>query len=132
MNGQRQKPNDKKRGYPLAIDLAYNDPAGALRTIPVMPKFASYGVALDTAQGYDMGSMLGIFNSDTAVHYIATGPDNTVAAPTGPTDGIPVLPGQMVYVALGDDKYIIADAATVFAYEIDDDTNVAPHTDPNT
>lgn len=127
MNGQREKLNDKVRGYPKAIDLAYNDPAGALRTIPVYPRFNGYGTAIATAQGYDKGSTLGIFNSDSAIHYVATGAA-AMGAPSGPTNGIPVPAGQWIFIHLGDDTHVRADNAAVYAYKIDDDSRVVPHT----
>lgn len=125
MKAKREKILPKS--YAKAIDLAYNDSAGAIKGIPVWPEITSFGVALSSVQTYDTGKTLLLFNNDTSVHYYAMAPLNGTAptAPSGPTSGIPVPAGAMILISLGDNGQIISDSGNLYAYTIDDDSYIS-------
>jgi hypothetical protein len=122
MNGNREKPVGKLRGYGKALDMAYNGSAGGFKHINVFPYINAPGVALGAVKKFDQGKTLALFNSDAALHWYRTYPaTDTPTAPTGMADGVPVPPGQYMLIAMGNDTQIISDSALVFAFTIDDD-----------
>lgn len=56
-----------------------------------------------------------VFNSGASIAYVAFGAQ-TVAAPTGPANGIPVLPNEKLMLNSGPNAWIIASSAAVFGY----------------
>lgn len=120
----REKIALKLKSYAKALDIAYSDAAGALKTVPSGHKLSNGGQALNAAVGFDYGKIVAVFNNSNVVCFVATGPTAGVAAPTGPTNGIPVPAYSWQYVSLGDDCYIISNSANVFAFTVDDDTYV--------
>jgi hypothetical protein len=120
----REKLASKLKSYAKALDVAYSDAAGALKTVPSGHKLSNGGQALGSAVGFDFGKIVAVFNNSSSVAFVATGPTSSVAAPTDPTDGIPVPAYSWLYLSLGDDCYIISDSASVFAYSVDDETHV--------
>jgi len=56
-----------------------------------------------------------VFNSGGTVAYVAFG-DYNMAAPTGPTDGVPVFPNEKFVVNSGAKTWVRASAAAVFGY----------------
>lgn len=123
MNGKREKVNEKLKSYAKLLELVYNEAAASLKQSDVRLKIANGGVAASTARGFDKGSLVALFNSDTAVHFYATG-GSAMGAPSGATNGIPVFPGSLIVVPLGDDTYIRSDSALVFVYAVDEDSYV--------
>lgn len=59
-----------------------------------------------------------IFNSGGAVAYVAFGAQD-MAAPSGPTNGIPVPAGQLLMLNSGASAWVRASAATVYGYKGD-------------
>ena len=106
-----------------ALDLAYNDRAGALKTLgPILGKVSMLG-ALNAAKGAEQGDLIAVYNNSGAVSFVKTGTTSAVTAPVGAADGVPVPPNSYIIIAMGEDNYIIASAATTFGYKILDDTN---------
>lgn len=120
----REKLALKLKSYAKALDVAYVDAAGALKTVPSGHKLSNGGQALNAAVGFDFGKIVAVFNNSNVVTFVATGPTAAVSAPTGPTNGIPVPAYSWLYLSLGDDCYIISNSASVFAYSVDDETYV--------
>lgn len=120
----REKIALKLKSYAKALDIAYSDAAGALKTVPSGHKLSNGGQALNAAVGFDYGKIVAVFNNSNVVCFVATGPTAAVLAPAGPTTGIPVPAYSWQYVSLGDDCYIISNSANVFAFTVDDDTYV--------
>ena len=60
-----------------------------------------------------------ILNGSGAIGYVAFG-DVGLAAPTGPTDGFPILDGQVLVLNSGDNVRIRSSAANIFAYVAED------------
>jgi hypothetical protein len=56
-----------------------------------------------------------VFNSGNHPAYVAFG-DQSVAAPSTPATGIPVMPGEKVFLNSGDDQWIRASTADVYGY----------------
>ena len=119
----REKIALKLKSYAKALDIAYSDAAGALKTVPSGHKLSNGGQALNVAVGFDYGKIVAVFNNSNVVCFVKTG-DSSVAAPTNATNGIPVPAYSWQYVSLGDDSYIISNSANVFAFSVDDDTYV--------
>lgn len=120
---RRNKIGDKSRGHTVSTDMSYNESAGAMKQLgPIIGKLLIPGVSLAIARGFDSGKVLAIYNNDSAVHFYKTGPDDTITAPTNITNGAPLPPGQYTHIAMGDDKYIIADNALVYVFEVEDDS----------
>jgi hypothetical protein len=59
-----------------------------------------------------------LYNSTATDAFVKFG-DNTVTAPAGAADGIPVLASSTVVHNSGEHSYVIASAGTVFAYTAD-------------
>lgn len=101
----------------------YSPVCGGQKNLEIGKKLRIMG-ALDAAKSVERsGATVYCYNSDTAVHFVATG-GAAVAAPTDGTDGIPVPPGQYFAIAVGLDVYIISDSALVFGYELEDETRL--------
>jgi hypothetical protein len=126
----RTKPNFQAAGGNAALDLAYNDKSGALKTLGITKGHLIIMGALNSGKEVALGSMIHIFNSDTAIHYVATGAAGGVTAPTSPANGIPVPPGQYITISMGQDQEIISDSATVYGYLVDDETSYSLQTQP--
>lgn len=72
--------------------------------------------ALNAAKRGEQGQSIMVFNTDTSVHYVRTGAA-AVAAPTGGTDGIPVMAESFLIISLGPDEFLRSDSALVFGYK---------------
>ena len=103
-----------------SIDSVENDlVAAAVGSFGVEGKLVILGPlsVLAAAVGVGLGSVVRVFNSDAAVHYVAIG-DLGMLAPTSPADGIPVPPGQYVTLNSGDHMFMFSDSALVFGYKL--------------
>ena len=126
----RTKDGFQAAGANAALDMAYNDKSGALKTLGTTKGHLLPIGALNPGKEIALGSMVHVFNSDTAIHYVITGEAGVVTAPTGPANGIPVPPGEYIAISMGQDQEIISDSATVFGYLVDDETIYTPKTQP--
>jgi hypothetical protein len=120
---ERQKPRDGMRDIGRIHNEQYNEPAGAVKVLgPTLGQLIPIG-ALDSAKNLtDPGKLIAIWNSGTSAHNVAFGSDSSVAAPTGPANGIAVPPGVYTVLAAGPNLWVIADDAEVFGYIIVDDS----------
>jgi len=74
--------------------------------------------ALGTAVKVEQGSPVLVFNSAGSIAYVSFGAYN-MAAPAGPTDGIPIAAGEKYMLNSGSNAWIRASAATVYGYKGD-------------
>lgn len=117
----RAKSSQDTRGYAAAIEYAYNDAAGATKSLHVQGYLVPRGAA-NVVQSPGQGRTYAFFNSNTStVRWVRFG-NNTVTAPTGYTDGIPLPPLQYTVLSLGPNTSFIANNADVFAYEVVDES----------
>jgi hypothetical protein len=106
-----------------SLDLAYNDRAGAYKMLgPILGKVSILG-ALNAAVGAERGDLIAVFNNSATVAFVATGTTSGLSAPTGGANGIALAPNSYTIIAMGDDNWIRASAATVFGYKILDDSS---------
>jgi hypothetical protein len=61
-----------------------------------------------------------VFNSGATVAYVKFGPQS-VSAPTGPADGIPIQPNEKYEVNSGNNEFIRSDSADVYGYASDNE-----------
>lgn len=109
-----------------SLDLAYNDRAGAYKQLgPILGKLKFIG-ALTTAQNVQQGKLVAVYNNAGAAGFIKMGDPTSIVAPTGPTNGFPCPPNAYTIFAMGEDTGIIGSAATLFAYEILDESSYSP------
>ena len=120
----REKFAGKLKSFAKALDIAYNDSAGALKTVPSGHKLSNGGTALNAAVGFDFGAIVGVFNNSNVVVFVKTGPSSAVTQPTNPTNGIAIPAYSWLYLSLGDDCYIISNSANAYGYAVDDETYV--------
>jgi hypothetical protein len=117
----RAKSSNNTRGYAAAIEYAYNDAAGASKAINMLGHLVPLGAA-NTVQSPGQGRTIAFFNSNAStVRWVRFG-NNTVTAPTGYADGVPLPPGEYTILGLGPNTSYIANNADVFAYEVVDET----------
>lgn len=119
--------------------MAYNEPAGAKKTITVGPVLLPLSnqntfttnctapIALP-----QIGRSIAVYNNSTAVGSITLGKDSTVtslspgAINANGQAGIPCPPNAWTYISLGFQQFVIASAATLLVYLIDDGTYLVP------
>ena len=118
---ERKKPQDKIRGGMTIADHVYNEKAGAYKVLGPIFGAASPKGAINSAVHIGRGGLVAIFNNSAVVEFAITG-NLAVAAPSDPTDGIPVKPYDYLILAMGEDDYVIGSSADLFAYAIQDDT----------
>ena len=123
---RRKKASDAVSGGNEVLDISYNRYAGALKMLPVAGMLTPIGSLATKVALPDLGTTVAIFNPTTGVLYVKFG-NNTVTAPTGGADGIPVPAGQYLTLASGPYGYVIASGA-VFGYLVEDDAFLAPVT----
>jgi hypothetical protein len=121
---KRQKPTDKVIGY-TAQDLSYNDQAGAMKVLgPVMGVLTNLGAAptASTAMTFSNGSLIALYNTDTATQFIQTSDTAIGSAPLA-TTGICLPPAQYTIIAIpAGHNFIRSSSAAVIMYLIADDT----------
>jgi hypothetical protein len=123
----RKKSQKDQAGAYLSLDYAYSDASGTYKVMTGFGAPAPVG-ALGSAYNTQLGTTMMFFNSDTAVHYVKFG-GAAVTAPSGPADGIPLPPGQLVVMNIGPtNSAVISDSALVFGYTVGDETYCTPPT----
>lgn len=114
--------SDSVVGGQEALSKSYNRDAGAIKNIThIVGRLVPRGPA-NTALGFDPGSLVALYNDSASTAFVRIGPDNTVAAPTGASDGVALRPYDYTIIAIGVDRYVRSNTATVYAYEVADDT----------
>ena len=105
-----------------AQSKAYNELAGAFKQSPAGPKLKYLGV-FNTAKSLGgFGKQIAIWTAG-ATDTVTMG-DSTVASLALGAGGIPLEQNRWNYLATGEDQYLIASSATVYVFEILDDTEM--------
>lgn len=99
------------------LQAIFADLAGSIKVSEGGLDLAILG-ALNTAVRVGPAAVIRVFNAGGATAYVAFGAQG-MAAPTGPTDGIPVPAGQYLVVNSGAKEWVRASAATMFGYKGD-------------
>ena len=100
--------------------LKFNKYAGGDKVLNIGPSLNILG-PLNVAVGVPQGAALWIYNNSGTVAYAAFG-GPSVVAPSSPANGIPLPPNSYTYLSAGENTFVIASAATVFGYQVIDDT----------
>lgn len=125
-NLRRHKPRDRVVGGNEAIDEVYNVYAGGLKVVgPILGALPNGAPAATTAQNCAPGQIYAFYNPGTTPVYLAFGATNSLATPTGPTNGIPLLPGEYTNLAvpIGCNWFIAS--GTAYGYQIQDDSTIS-------
>lgn len=121
---------------PHAADAArFNQQSGGDKNMPVGPCLlplktgSTFTCNATTAVGLDsIGRNIAVYNNANAVGSITLGTDGTVAVlASGATNiagqaGIPCPPNSWTYISMGTQQFLIASAATLLCYQVDDGT----------
>lgn len=124
---ERKKAGIDTRGPQAIGEQRWNNDAGADKVLPLnglfkTPYLGAIGTAKEVTSG--KGATVAVYNDSATTAYAATG-DSSVAAPTGPANGIAIPPFSYMYIAMGENLWVRGSAATVYAYELSDDTYIA-------
>lgn len=134
----RNVPGDKSYDPNTIIHNQYNDAAGAEKNIPVgghllpIPVSANSYTTNATANKIlpRKGLNLAVYNNAGAVGSITLGEvSGQLSLAPGATDagghvGIPCAPGQWTYISCYTSQWVIASAATLLVFIIDDNSSV--------
>jgi hypothetical protein len=113
MDGRKVKPV----GHDQYARQTYSADACSVRQGDAGLYWKPMAANISTAQKLpDIHCSCRIYNSDAAVQYVAFGADETIAAPTSSLNGIPVLPGTIVVLSSGPNRWIRGSAATLFCH----------------
>jgi hypothetical protein len=122
MAKRRSKPSDKTLGGNVALDIGFNEYAGAHKVMAsVMGKMLPLG-ATSTALKIDAGKTIALFNNSGSTVFYLTSGDPAMAAPTGGANGIPVAPYSWQIITMAGDTVLRSSSSSLFAYEVLDDT----------
>ncbi len=94
--------------------LTFDENAQVRRTAHAGLELTPMG-PINTAQRVGPGVPILVFNSGAAVAYVKFG-NQSMAAPAGPADGIPILPNEKFVVNSGLLEWIIASSNSVYGY----------------
>lgn len=119
--------------------LGYNVSAGAFKKVTIGPKLkplqsdattytTNATTAIDLGQP---GKQLAVYNNSGSVGSVTTSSSAIASLAPGVTDasghvGIACPPNAWTQVSMGDDTFIIASAATLLVYMIEDDSYLNP------
>jgi hypothetical protein len=111
-----RKPARIKQVYDpgAARQAVYSDEAQSERSSEAGLNWKPKG-AIGTRVRVEKAMPVMLYNSAAAVAFVKFG-DQSVTAAADAASGIPVLPNSILVVNSGLDEYVIASAATVFAY----------------
>jgi hypothetical protein len=119
----RKNRRDAVNGGNRAIDLSYNDRAGALKCIGrVMGELTIKGIGVGP-HNCELGDTIAFYNNSTVTAFVAFA--NTPGALPGTVDatnGIALPPNDYVVLTSGNNNWYKASAATVLSYSINDET----------
>lgn len=128
----------RKNKSPSAIDTAsvaaieHNPQSGAKKILAAGPEFKKSGTddfvsGLDLSAGKQFmpGSIIYFYNNSGTIAWAAFGLLANPSAPTGFTNGVPLLPNQWTILSVGTNNWVRTSAATVGCYEIVDYANAA-------
>jgi hypothetical protein len=124
MQNIRSKASKDMYGGSVANDYAFNQQAGAIKTLgPILGNVSILGAlsaAVDSTKAG--GALIAVYNNSASTAFAKTG-SSSVTAPTSGADGICLPPNAYTIIALGSDTHIRCSAATCFGYLIQDDLN---------
>ena len=119
--------------------LGYNVSSGAFKNVNIGPKLnplrpdgTSYTTNATTAINLGQpGKQLAVYNNAGTVGSITVSPTAIASLAVGVTDvngnvGVACPPNAWTYISMGDDVFVIASAATLLVYEIEDDSYLNP------
>ena len=139
---QRVFPGNKTQDPSSISNFTYNEASGAQKNVEVGRKLLPLG---DGASGFTTdattarklplaGRNLAVYNNAGAVGSITLGtntpalvsqaPGAVQASTDGQSVGIPCTPNDWTYIAAGELDWVIASAATLLVFLIDDDTSI--------
>lgn len=141
MKFQRTIPSESVRDKGSIVAIEYNEASGAQKVVAVGPHLIplaqtatagvlNYTTDATAATNVGMGACLAIYNNSGTVGTITMGDDSSVAVLTPGTTsilgsvGIPCAPNSYTYLSLGTQSWIIASAATLLVFKIDDPTRI--------
>jgi hypothetical protein len=101
--------------------ICYNEAAGAFKQSPVGPKLISLGT-FAVAKRIGAGKQLAIWTAG-ATDTVTMGAAGVASLALG-LGGIPLEQSKWNYLSMGEDSWLIASAATVYVFEIADDTEI--------
>lgn len=138
-NMKRNLPGNKIYDPSSIANNTYSDKAGAQKNtevgrklIPIQIGATSFTTDCSTARALpSAGRNLAVYNNAGAIGSITTGPAGVTSLAPGVTDangrvGIPCPAGEWTYIALGEDTFVIASAATLLVFLIDDEGIMTP------
>lgn len=138
----RKFPGQKTQDPNAIANLTYNNSSGAQKNAEVGRKLLPLG---DGAAGFttnattarklpSKGRNLAVYNSAAAVASVTTGTNTPAlvsqaagavqASTNGQSVGIACAPNDWTYIACGEHDWVIASAATLLVYLIEDDTSL--------
>jgi hypothetical protein len=141
MRTKRQIHSDAVVDSHLVESVGYNISSGGFKNTPIGPKLkplnsdgstfttnATVSVPLGIA-----GLNLAIYNNAGAVGSVTVSPLSVASLAPGATDaagnvGVACPPNAWTYISMGDAKWVIASAATLLVYQIDDDSFLSQST----
>lgn len=138
MNYKRNLPGNKIYDPASTVNNTYNDKAGAQKNTEVGSKLlpiqisGSYTTDCSTRRALPAkGKNLAIYNNAGAVGAVTTGDATVTALAAGVADangkvGVPCPAGQWIFLAAGEDTHVIATAATLLVFLIDDESSLTP------
>lgn len=122
--------------------IEYNPPSGGQKSLIVGPRLepipiaTGYTTDASTKRALPhLGLNLAIYNNAGAVGSVTIGGSAITALAPGATDaagnvGVACPPNAWTYLSMGNNQYIIATAATLLVYIIEDPTRIAQESGP--
>jgi hypothetical protein len=122
-----------------ADSISYNTPSGAYKNVKIGPHLKPFtadgstyttNATVSTNLGAP-GQMLAVYNNSDAVGSVTVSLLPAAALAPGATDaaqnvGVACPPNAWTYISMADSIWVIASAATLLVYLIDDDTYLKP------
>lgn len=96
------------------IQNLYSDASQVQRTANAGMAIKPIG-EISSAKRVGKAASIMIYNSSNAVVFVAFG-SQSISAPSSPSNGIPILAGEKVFINSGDDEWIRASSNSVYAY----------------
>src|SRR5271157_636139 len=118
----REKVGNDVKGANRATDIAYNDWAGAAKVLgPLQGVLTILGALNSGVSIAQKGATIAVYNNSGSTAFVALYAQ-TGAAPSSGANGICLPPNSYTYVCMGANQFIISNAATVFGYQVVDES----------
>lgn len=138
MPSKRKQQGQRVEDQGLLDNLGYNASAGGFKNVAVGPKLNPFTIngttyTTNATPGVNLaqpGKMLAVYNNASAVGSITVSPLSAASLAPGVTDaagnvGVACPPNAWTYIGMGDAIWVIASAATLLVYIIEDDSYLA-------